>query len=45
MAVITTSGARYFLRQIAESSMPSLMFLAHNEIPPGQRVQSLGIVL
>ena len=45
IAVITTSGARYFLRQIAESSLPSLMFLAHNEIPPGQRVQSLGIVL
>jgi flagellar biosynthesis protein FlhA len=45
VAVITSSGARYFLRQMAEASMPSLMFLAHNEIPPGQRVQSLGIVL
>ncbi len=45
VAVITSSGARYFMRQIAEANMPSLMFLAHNEIPPGQRVQSLGTVL
>jgi flagellar biosynthesis protein FlhA len=42
IAVVTSSGARYFLRQIVEPSMPNLMFLAHNEIPPGQRVHSLG---
>ena len=42
VAAVTSSGARYFLRQIVEPSMPNLMFLAHNEIPPGQRVQSLG---
>jgi flagellar biosynthesis protein FlhA len=39
---ITSSGARYFLRQITEPSMPNLIFLAHNEVPSGQRVQSLG---
>jgi flagellar biosynthesis protein FlhA len=42
VAAITSSGARYFLRQIVEPTMPNLMFLAHNEIPSGQRVQSLG---
>jgi hypothetical protein len=42
VAVVTSSGARYYLRQIVEPSMPNLMFLAHNEIPSGQRVQSLG---
>ena len=42
VAVVTSSGARYYLRQIVEPTMPNLMFLAHNEIPSGQRVQSLG---
>jgi flagellar biosynthesis protein FlhA len=44
VVAITSSGARYFLRQIAEPSLPSLVFLAHNEIPPGLRVQSLGTI-
>jgi flagellar biosynthesis protein FlhA len=39
---ITTSGARYFLRQLVEPTLPNLFFLAHNEVPPGLRVQSLG---
>ncbi len=42
VVAITSSGARYFLRQIVEPTVPNLIFLAHNEIPPGQRVQSLG---
>jgi flagellar biosynthesis protein FlhA len=42
VAAVTSSGARYYLRQIVEPTMPNLMFLAHNEIPSGQRVQSLG---
>ena len=41
---ITTSGARYFLRQIAETALPNLFFVAHNEVPPGLRVQSLGTI-
>jgi flagellar biosynthesis protein FlhA len=41
---ITSSGARSFLRQIVEPAMPNLFFLAHNEIPPGQKVQSLGSI-
>jgi flagellar biosynthesis protein FlhA len=42
VVAITSSGARYFLRQMAESALPNLFFLAHNEVPPGLRVQSLG---
>ncbi len=42
VVAITSSNARYFLRQIVESTLPNLFFLAHNEIPPGLRVQSLG---
>ena len=44
VVVITSSGPRYFLRQIAEPVQPNLVFLAHNEVPPGQRVQSLGTI-
>ncbi len=39
---VTSSGARYFLRHIVEPAMPNLFFVAHNEVPPGQKVQSLG---
>lgn len=42
VVAITSSSARYFLRQMAEPNLPNLFFLAHNEIPPGLRVQSLG---
>jgi flagellar biosynthesis protein FlhA len=42
--VVTSSGARYFLRQITESGLPNLFFVAHNEVPPGLRVQSLGTI-
>jgi flagellar biosynthesis protein FlhA len=42
VVAITSSGARYFLRQLGEPTLPNLFFLAHNEVPPGLRVQSLG---
>jgi flagellar biosynthesis protein FlhA len=42
--VLTTSGARYFLRQILEPSLPNVFPLAHNEVPPGTRILSLGAV-
>jgi flagellar biosynthesis protein FlhA len=42
VVAITSSGARYFLRQITEASLPNLVFVAHNEVPPGLRVVSLG---
>ena len=44
VVVVTSSGARYFLRQLAEPAMPNLFFIAHNEVPPGLRVQSLGSI-
>ncbi|MCU1237487.1 MAG: flagellar biosynthesis protein FlhA [Candidatus Solibacter sp.] len=42
VVAITSSGARYFLRQMVEPTVPNLFFLAHNEVPAGVRVQSLG---
>ena len=41
---IASSGSRFFLRQIVESAVWNLYFLSHNEIPPGIRVQSLGVI-
>ncbi len=40
--ILTGSGCRFFLRQMLESTIPNLMVLAHNEIPSGVRVLSLG---
>jgi flagellar biosynthesis protein FlhA len=42
--VLTSAAARFFLRQIVESSLPNLAVLSHNEIPPGVRVVSLGAI-
>jgi flagellar biosynthesis protein FlhA len=42
--VLASSGSRHFLRQIMEGSLPGLTVLAHNEIPPGIRVLSLGVI-
>lgn len=42
--VLTSSGARFFLRQITEPSFPNLAVLSHNEIPPGIKVLSLGMI-
>ena len=42
--LLTTSGARFFTRQITESVAPNLAVLSHNEIPPGNRIVSLGAV-
>ena len=42
--VVTTSGARYFLRQMAEPSLPHVWFLSHNEVPAGMKVVSLGVI-
>jgi flagellar biosynthesis protein FlhA len=44
VVAITSSAARYFLRQMAESALPNLFFVAHNEVPAGMRVQSLGTI-
>jgi flagellar biosynthesis protein FlhA len=44
VSVIASSGSRYFLRQMAEASLPNLSFIGHNEIPAGVRVISRGII-
>jgi flagellar biosynthesis protein FlhA len=43
VAVVSTMS-RYFLRQIVEPSIGNLFFLSHNEIPPGVKVVSMGVV-
>jgi flagellar biosynthesis protein FlhA len=42
VVAIVSSGSRHFLRQLVEPALPNLFFLAHNEVPPGVRVQALG---
>jgi flagellar biosynthesis protein FlhA len=42
--VITSSGSRYFLRQIVESSMPGVTVLSHNELPTDVKVRSRGVI-
>ena len=44
MVVITSAGARYFLRQMVEASLPNLFVVSHNEVPPGVKVVSLGVL-
>jgi flagellar biosynthesis protein FlhA len=44
VVAITSSAARYFLRQVIEPSIWNLIFLSHNEIPSGIRVHSLGTI-
>src|SRR3984957_7079841 len=42
--LVAGSASRFFVRQIMESVTPNLSVLSHNEIPPGNRVVSLGTV-
>jgi len=42
--IISSSGARSFLRQITEAAMPNLIVLSHNEVPPNVKVISLGVL-
>ena len=43
-AVMTSSSARFFLRQMIEGAFPNLSVLSHNEIPAGVRVVSVGLI-
>ena len=42
LVAMCSSSARYFLRQMVEGQFANLAILAHNEIPPGIRVVSMG---
>ncbi len=44
VATVTSSGARHFLKQIAEASRANVVFLSHNEVPAEVRVVSQGLV-
>jgi len=44
VVVIASSGARFFLRQIVENSLPNLSVISHNEVPPGVKMLSLGVL-
>jgi flagellar biosynthesis component FlhA len=41
---VTTSGARYFLRQMVEPANLNLHFVSHSEVPAGTKVMSLGVI-
>lgn len=43
--LITGSATRFFVRQIMETITPNLSVLSHNEIPPGNKIVSLGTVV
>ncbi len=42
--MLTSSGARFFIRQISESVAPNLTVLSSSEIPPQNRIVSLGLL-
>ena len=44
VVALTSSGSRYFLRQMAENSIRNLFVLAHSEVPAGVKVISLGTI-
>ncbi len=44
VAVLVSSGARYFLQQLAESTLKNVFFVSHGDIPPATRVVSLGVI-
>jgi flagellar biosynthesis protein FlhA len=44
VAMVTSSSSRPYFRQLIEGPLPNLTVLSHNEIPPGVRVVSLGLV-
>lgn len=44
VAVLVSAGTRYFLQQIAESTLKNVFFLSHGDIPPATRVVSLGVI-
>jgi flagellar biosynthesis protein FlhA len=44
VAVLASSGSRYFFRQIAEPTMRNVFFISHNEIPTDTKVMSLGVI-
>lgn len=44
IVLLAGSGSRHFLRQIIEPTLAKVSVLSHNEVPPGTKVISLGVV-
>ncbi len=44
VVAVTSSAARYFLRQIVEASRANVVFLSHNEVPAEVKVVSQGVI-
>ncbi len=44
VVVVTSVGARYFLRQMVEASLSNVSFVSHNEVPSGVKIISLGVI-
>jgi flagellar biosynthesis protein FlhA len=44
VVIITSAGARPFLRQLVEPVLPNVFFLSHNEVPAGVRIVSAGVI-
>lgn len=44
VCVVSSSGSRFFLRQVTESALPNVYFVAHNELPAGVKVVSRGFI-
>jgi flagellar biosynthesis protein FlhA len=44
VVALTSSGARFFMRQIAENAVGNFVVLSHSEVPAGVRVMSLGTI-
>jgi flagellar biosynthesis protein FlhA len=42
--LVTGSASRYFVRQLLEGTLPNVAVISHNEVPPGAKILSLGIV-
>jgi len=42
--IVTSSGARQFLKQLTEGALPGLAVMAHNEVPSGIRILCLGTI-
>ena len=44
VVAVTSTAARYFLRQIVEASRANVVFLSHNEVPAEVKVVSQGVI-
>ncbi len=42
--LISSAGARHFLRQILEAAFPNVTVLSHNEIPSEVKIRSRGVI-